>query len=114
MKLDINEVYHKYIIKIVIFALFTFKGSLRQPLVYKQSVYSFVRKRLPWVINLEIDTGERFSKCQERNIIIDEILSGIESNYMTKIKITFTTPLKKVTMNIDLKDEDKYSSFIYS
>jgi len=34
MKLDINEVYHEYIIRIVIFALFTFKRQIRQPNVY--------------------------------------------------------------------------------
>jgi hypothetical protein len=28
--------------------------------------------------------------------------------------VTFTTPLKEVTMSIDLKDEDKYQSFLYS
>ena len=46
MKLDINEVYHQYIVRIVIFALFANKSMLRQPGAYKQAVYSFLKKRL--------------------------------------------------------------------
>ena len=58
MKLDVNQVYHQYITRIVIFSLFLFKRQLRQPNVYKQSVLSYVNRRLPWKINLSIDTGE--------------------------------------------------------
>jgi len=53
MKLDINEVYHQYIIRVVIFAVFTFKRQLRQPNVYKQSVMTFVNKRLPWKLEMK-------------------------------------------------------------
>ena len=42
MKLDINEVYHQYIIRVVIFALFLFKRQIRQPGAYKQSVLAYV------------------------------------------------------------------------
>ena len=77
MKLDINEVYHQYIIRVVIFAVFTFKRQLRQPNVFKQSVMTFVNKRLPWKINIYIDTGESLTKEDERDLILDELLNGI-------------------------------------
>ena len=114
MKLDINEIYHNYIIKIVIFALFLYKRQIRQPNVYKISVIRFTIKRLPWKINLVIDTGIKLDKEDERDLIIDEILNGIESDYLSTVTVTFTTPLKETTMMIDLSDERKYEEYLYS
>ena len=114
MKLDINEIYHNYIIKIVIFALFLYKRQIRQPNVYKISVIKFTIKRLPWKINLVIDTGLKLDKEDEREILLEEILNGVESDYLSIVTVTFSTPLKEVTMNIDLTDESKYSHYLYS
>ena len=114
MKLDINEIYHNYIIKIVIFALFLYKRQIRQPNVYKVSVMRFTIKRLPWKVNLVIDTGIKLNKEDERDLIIDEILNGIESDYLSTVTVTFTTPLKETTMLIDLSDERKYEEYLYS
>ena len=114
MKLDINEVYHNYIVRVVIFALFTFKRQIRQPNVYKISVIKFTIKRLPWKINLVIDTGLKLDKEDEREILLEEILNGVESDYLSIVTVTFSTPLKEVTMNIDLSDEEKYSHYLYS
>lgn len=114
MKLDINEVYHEYIIRIVIFALFTFKRQIRQPNVYKQSVYSFVNKRLPWKINLLIDTGPKMTREDERDLILEELLYDVEVDFLKSVVIVFTTPLKEVLMEINLTDEKKYENFLYS
>ena len=114
MKLDINEIYHNYIIKVVIFALFLYKRQIRQPNVYKISVIRFTIKRLPWKINLVIDTGIKLDKEDERDLIIDEILNGIESDYLSTVTVTFTTPLKETTMLIDLSDERKYEEYLYN
>jgi hypothetical protein len=114
MKLDINEVYHNYIVRIVIFALFTFKRQIRQPNVYKISVITFTIKRLPWKINLVIDTGLKLNKEDEREILLNELLEGIETDYLSTVVVTFVTPLKEVTMSIDLSDEEKYEHYLYS
>lgn len=114
MKLDINEVYHNYIVRVVIFSLFTYKRLVRQPAVYKQSVLSFVNKRIAWKINLSIDTGIKMSKDEEREILLNELLEGVESDYLTTITVTFTTPLKETTIEVDLKDEKKYEQFLYN
>jgi hypothetical protein len=114
MKLDMNEIYHNYIVRIVIFALFTFKRQIRQPNVYKISVIKFTIKRLPWKINLVIDTGLKLDKEDEREILLEELLNGIESDYLSIVTVTFSTPLKEVTMNIDLSDEKKYEHYLYS
>lgn len=113
MKLDISEIYHQYITRIVIFSLFTFKQQIRQPNVFKQSVYGFTKKRLAWKINLLIDTGFKMSKDDERDLVIDQIIDNIETSYMTTIMVSFTTPKKEVTMIIDLKDEYKYEEYLY-
>jgi hypothetical protein len=113
MKLDINEVYHQYITKIVIFALFLFKRQIRQPNVYKQSVLTYVNKRLPWKIHLQIDTGKRLDKEEEREILLEELLNGVETDYLSFVLVTFDTPLKQTMMEINLKDEAKYEKFIY-
>jgi hypothetical protein len=89
MKLDINEVYHQYIIKVVIFSLFLYKRQIRQPNVYKLSVMAFVRKRLPWKVNINIDTGIRLDKDDERDLILDQILEGVETDYLSKVTVTF-------------------------
>jgi hypothetical protein len=114
MKLDINEIYHNYIVRVVIFALFTFKRQIRQPNVYKISVITFTIKRLPWKINLVIDTGLKLNKEDEREILLNELLEGIETDYLSTVVVTFVTPLKEVTMSIDLSDEEKYSHYLYS
>lgn len=114
MELSINKVYHQYIIKVVIFSLFLYKGQIRQPNVYRMSVMAFVKKRLPWNINMKIDTGIRLDKHDERNLILDQILEGLKTDYLTKVTVTFNTPLKDVTLEIDLSDEAKYEKFIYS
>ena len=114
MKLDINEIYHNYIVRVVIFALFTFKRQLRQPNVYKLSVITFTIKRLPWKINLIIDTGIKLDKDDEREILLQELLDGVETDYLSTVVVTFTTPLKETTMAIDLKDEKKYEEDLYN
>ena len=114
MKLEINEIYHNYIIKIVIFAVFLYKNMIRQPSTYKLTVLPFVKKRIPWNINLKIDTGIRLDKDEEREIILKELLDDIKSDYLTNVVVTFNTPIKEVTMDIDLSDENKYEDYLYS
>lgn len=114
MKLEINEIYHQYTIKIVIFAIFLFKGQIRNPNVYKLSVIGFLNRRLPWKINIKIDTGIKLDKDEEREIILEEILNGVESDYQSSVVVTFTTPLKNTTIEINLKDEKRYEDYLYT
>ena len=110
-----NGVYHQYIMKVVIFAVFTFKRQLRQPNVYKQSVITFVNKRLPWKINLSIlINNEELSKEDERDLILEELLNNKKTNFLKIIFIKFKTPLKDVDMTIDLTNEEKYEKFLYN
>jgi hypothetical protein len=78
------------------------------------SVITFTIKRLPWKINLIIDTGMKLDREEEREILLEELLNGVESDYLSTVTVTFTTPLKEITMNIDLSDEKKYEHYLYS
>ena len=78
------------------------------------SVQTYVNKRLPWKINLRIDAGERLNKEDERDLLLDELLNGVESDYLSYVLITFSTPLKETIMEINIKDEKKYEKFLYS
>lgn len=113
MKLDINEIYHNYIVRVVIFSLFAHKGLIRQPGVFKLSVNSFVKKRVPWKVDLVIDTGIPLQKDEERQVLLGELLDGVENDWLWQVTVTFTTPLKLTTLKIDLKDEEKYKEFLY-
>jgi hypothetical protein len=97
----------------VIFALFTFKGQIRQPNVFKTCVIGFTKKRIPWKINLKIDTGEKMNREDERDLALSQILDNVESDYMTMVKISFTTPLRSVLMDIDMTREEEYEKFLY-
>lgn len=114
MKLDINEVYHQYIIKVVLFSLFLYKRQIRQPNVYRLSIISFLNRRLPWKININIDLGIILDKDDERELILNELLDGIESDYLSTVTVSFKTPLKDVIIVVDLKNEPIYEKFIYS
>jgi hypothetical protein len=74
---------------------------------------TYVSKRIPWKIRLQIDAGKRLEKEDEREILLEELLNGVESDYLSFVLITFDTPLKQTTMEINLKDEAKYEKFIY-
>jgi len=114
MKLDINEIYHQYIIRVVIFSLFLHKNLIKQPNIYKQTIYSFVNKRIPWKIKLTIDTGIQLDKEDQREIVLEELLNDVESDYLKIITASFTTPMKDVSLIIDLREEEKYQNFLYN
>lgn len=114
MQLEINKIYHQYIIKVVLFSLFLYRRKLRQPEIYKKSVFAFLEKRLNWKIYLSIDTGFKLEKSKERNLILDDILTGQKTTSFDKIKVKFLTPLKSVELEVDLSDDKRYEKLIYS
>jgi hypothetical protein len=113
MELEINRIQHNYIVKIVIFSIFLFKKNIKEPTIYKKLIDSYIKKRIPWKINLLIDTGIDLEKAEKRDIIMNEVLYNIKSDIYEHITVTFTTPLKRTSFKINLKNEKKYEKFIY-
>ena len=75
--------------RVIIFAIFLYKGRIRQPNVYKQLVHIFVIKKLGKKINLEINTGDYISTEDARDLILDELLNDKVSDYLKTVKIKF-------------------------
>jgi hypothetical protein len=74
-----------------------------------------VKKRLPWKVNLRIETVEEWSdKDLIRDLLLDEILDDKKTEHIYHVGVSFTTPLKEVLMDIDLSDESKYQRYLYS
>lgn len=114
MDIEINRIYHNYIIKIVIFSVFLYKNLLRSKKAYEQCVISFANKRLPWKIDLEVNTGVKLDKDTERDLLLDEILNDIPSDILSTVVVKFTTPLKRTVIEIDIKNENRYSKYLHS
>ena len=74
MRLEINEINHQHIVKIVVFALFLFKSQIKSHSLYRLSVLKFIKSRIPWKIDLVIKTEERLDKDRERELILTELL----------------------------------------
>ena len=75
MKLDINEIYHNYITKVIVFAIFTYKRQSRQPAIYRQSVLLFVNRRIPWKIKLDVTIDKKYDLDEDRDLLLGDILN---------------------------------------
>lgn len=98
----------------VIFSVFLYKRHFRQPNLFQNLVIIFLKKRIPWKIDLWVDTSDRVSKELEREIYIIHLLDDIEIDYLNNVIVSFKTPITDVTLNINLKEEEKYMKYIYS
>lgn len=74
---------------------------------------AFIERRLPWRINLLVDTGISMSKDEEREVLLNELLEGVDSNHLSIVTVSFTTPPKETTIEVDLKDVERYLNFVY-
>ena len=110
MKLDITEINHNYITRVIIFSLFAHKNFYRQPNVYTKLVTDFCKKRIPNV-DILLDLGP--SDPQEtRDCILESILydSDLTINIVT---VYYETGYKKVSLNVNLEEEEKYELFLH-
>lgn len=117
MRSDINEVNHYYIMKLVILSIFLFKRQIRNRTLYENSVHNFIKKRIIWDIDFHMEPIE-IDKSNDRDSIINALInkdkSDWDNNPIHFVNIKFNTPLKRIEMSIDTRDEDKYEKFIYS
>lgn len=112
MKLDINEINHNYIKRIVIFSLFLYKNYIRKPNVYVYNVNNFVKNKLGADLNIKIDY-ETKSLEEEREIMLNNLLNDEKTDYQSIIHVSFNTSTRYVTMDINIKDVEKYSNYLY-
>lgn len=114
MKLDINEINHQLIKKMVIFSLFLFKRQIGDRVLYEKSVRDFIKKRIIWEIEFYM-TPFIIDKQESRQNRLDFILNKKtydDPNLIVDVR--FRTAMKLVELTIDLKEEDKYEKYIYT
>lgn len=116
MKLDYQEIHHNYITRLVIFAIFIFKEQRRQENVYRQSVISFIRKRIRYDIDLTIEVGPKLALEDQRDLQIESLINNTEeSGFLNLVVVEYKTGLKeKVILQINLNEEEKYEYYLYS
>lgn len=78
-------------------------------------ISNFLRRKIGYSIDLKIECGPKFSIEDQRDLVIDNLLNSEESfDHMNLIVAQFKTPLKEVNIQIDLNQEEKYESYLYS
>ena len=114
MKLDINEITHLYITKIVIFSIFLFKNDVKNYELYTNNIFKFLKKRLSYKINLKIENQIKLDIEDERDVLIDVLLNDSKIDYLNIVIVNFDTPIRNVTLKINLNDEIYYEKLLYS
>lgn len=116
MKLDYQEIHHHYITRLVVFAIFLFREQRRQENVYRQSVITFIKRRIRYDIELTLEVGPKLALEDQRDMQIDSILYDFdESKFLNLVVVEFKTGFKeRITLQINLNDEERYESYLYS
>jgi hypothetical protein len=116
LKLDYQEILHNYVTRIVVFAIFLFKEQRRQENVYRESVRVFINRRLRTDIDLTLEVGPKLTLEDQRDLQIESILNNFdETKFLNLVVVEFKTGYKeRVTLQINLNEEEKYESYLYS
>lgn len=117
MKLDYQEILHNYVTRIVIFGIFLFKEQRKQESVYRESVRNFIKRRLRTdSIELTLEVGPKLSLEDQRDLQIESILNNFdETKFLNLVIVEFKTGYKeRVTLQINLNEEEKYECYLYS
>ena len=114
MKLDVQQINHNYITRMVIFSIFLFKKYRKEETAYHQMINNFLRRKIGYSIDLKIECGPKFSLEDQRELVIENILNDEEFDHMNLVVAQFKTALKEVNIQIDLNQEEKYENYLYS
>lgn len=116
MRLDVNELNHKYIIRLVILGVFMYKELRKQELVYQEQIRTFIEKRLGYNTDLLIEVGPKMGKSDSRNQILMDLLDDVEDDdrgVFNLVVVKFKTGYKDVNLQINLNQPEKYEEYIY-
>jgi len=117
MKIDVNEINQNYIIRLVILALFMYKDMRNQEDQYQEYVRSFVEKRLQYSTNIILDVGPKMCKKESRDLIISDILDEVDDDdrgVNNLVVAVFKAGVEEINLQINLNQEEKYESYLYS
>jgi len=114
MKLDISEINHNYITRLVIFSVFLFKNYRKNESEYQRMVSEYLRKKTRLTIDIKITCGPKYTLQEQREKSIENLLSNDEHEILNLVVIQFKTTYKEVNLQININDEEKFESYLYS
>jgi hypothetical protein len=114
MKLDAQIIHHNYITRMVIFSVFLFKNYRNQELVYSQMINGFLKKKVHTKLQVELECGPKLATQDSRDTIIESLLNEDDFDHMNLVVVNFKTPLKEMSLQIDLNQEEKWNDYLYS
>ncbi len=114
MKLDAQIIHHNYITRMVIFSVFLFKNYRNQESAYAQMINGFLKKKVHTKLQVELECGPKLATQDSRDTIIESLLNEDDFDHMNLVVVNFKTPLKEMSLQIDLNQEEKWNDYIYS
>ena len=114
MKLDVQKINHNYVTRMVIFSIFLFKNYRKEESAYFQMINNFLKRKVGYNINLEIEVGPKISLQEQRESLIQGLLNGEEVANLNLVVVKFKTALKEAQIQINLNEEDKYEEYLYA
>jgi hypothetical protein len=116
MKMELQEINHNYVTRIIIFSLFLFKEHRFDKSVYEKKIRTYLTQRFHTDIIVHFDVGPDISPREQ---IIDKIerYKGMreesESNLNNIVYVSYKTGYKTSNLEINLFDPDKYEPYLY-
>jgi hypothetical protein len=114
VRLDVQKINHNYVTRLVIFSIFLFKNYRKEEKVYHQMIVNFLRRKVGYKIDLEIQVGPKYTLQEQRDNIIESIINNEDVSNLNLVVANYKTGLKEVSIQIDLNEEDKYEEYLYS
>lgn len=114
MKMDIGEINHHYIIRLVIFSVFMFKRARKDEKFYALQIQNFLKKKLKYDLNVKIECGPKISIEENRDQVLENILNDEDYKFFHLVTVEFKTSFGEVNLQIDISDEEKYEQYLYS
>lgn len=98
----------------VIFSVFLFKKYRNQESAYTQIVNAFLKKKVHSKIEVRLECGPKLATQDSRDTILEGLLNEDDFDYMNLVVANFKTPLKEMSLQIDLNQEEKWNDYLYS
>ena len=114
MRLDIQEINHKYITRMIIFSVFLFKNYRKNEGEYSRMICDYLRTKVKYTGDIKITCGPKYSLEEQREKSLESLFSDEGVEVLNLVVVQFKTALKEVNLQIDLSKEEKYESYLYS
>ena len=98
----------------VVFSIFLFKKYRKDELVFSQIVNSFLKKKVHKQLQVHLECGPKLAIQDSRDSLIENLLNEDDFDHMNLVVANFKTPLKEMSLQVDLNQEEKYNSYLYS